>query len=221
MTPNKIIAIIPAFNEEKTIEKVIEGIKKYASEIVVVNDCSSDATEILAKNAGAIVVTHKENKGYDASIQDGFDEAVKRGADIFVTFDADGQHNPEDFKKLIDIIREGGADVAIGQRDQITHFGEKLLALYTSSCFGIKDPLCGLKAYSKKAYESVGHFDTIKSIGTQLTIEAVSRGFKLMVVPVTIKERKDSSRFYFGSIKANYKVLKALIRLILLKKEKV
>src|SRR3989338_7730319 len=212
---SKIIAIIPAFNEEKTIEKVIAGIRPYVSNIVVVDDCSLDATGMVAKRAGALVVRHTQNRGYDKSIDDGFLEAYKQGADIMVTFDADGQHRPEDLKKITDMIVKGEADLVVGQRENITHFGEKIFALYTNFFFKVKDPLSGLKAYSKKVYEAMGHFDTISSIGTQLMIGAVRKGFVLKIVPIIVKEREDNSRFYAKSFKANYKILKALIKLIL------
>jgi len=212
---SKIIAIIPAFNEEKTIEKVVAGIRPYVSNIVVVDDCSLDATGMVAKRAGALVVRHTQNRGYDKSIDDGFLEAYKQGADIMVTFDADGQHRPEDLKKITDMIVKGEADLVVGQRENITHFGEKIFALYTNFFFKVKDPLSGLKAYSKKVYEAMGHFDTISSIGTQLMIGAVRKGFVLKTVPIIVKEREDNSRFYAKSFKANYKILKALIKLIL------
>ena len=212
---SKIIAIIPAFNEEKTIEKVVAGIRPYVSNIVVVDDCSLDATGMVAKRAGALVVRHTQNRGYDKSIDDGFLEAYKQGADIMVTFDADGQHRPEDLKKITDMIVKGEADLVVGQRENITHFGEKIFALYTNFFFKVKDPLSGLKAYSKKVYEAMGHFDTISSIGTQLMIGAVRKGFVLKIVPIIVKEREDNSRFYAKSFKANYKILKALIKLIL------
>lgn len=219
LSSNKIIAVIPAFNEAKTVRKVVSGLRHYCDEIIVVNDCSTDTTKYEAENAGAVVVNHTENRGYDASIEDGFREASKRGAGIIVTFDADGQHNPEDLKKLTDIIASGQADVAIGQRQTLTHPAEKVFAWYTNIFFGIKDPLCGLKAYQRKVCEAIGHFDTISSIGTQLTIQAVARGFKVAKVPIVINERQDESRFYYRKIRANIKILKALARLMLLRKK--
>ena len=215
----KIVVVIPTFNESKTIEKAIKGVKYYTNEIIVVDDGSYDDTGLKAKKAGAIVIRHEQNKGYDASIEDGFREALRRGASVIVTFDADGQHKPEDIKKLTDPILTGKADIAIGQRQRTFHFCEKILALYTNLQFGIKDPLCGLKAYKRKVYESVGHFDTMGSIGTQLMIEALYKGFKMQIVPIIIEPRADQSRFYFNHLKANFRILKALIGIISLQKK--
>lgn len=217
--PSKVIVIIPAFNEEKTVGSVVENLKPYCNEVIVVDDCSGDGTKNKAQEAGAFMVSHSKNQGYDASIEDGFKEAVKQGADILVTFDADGQHNPEEVKKLTNLILNRKADVVIGQRAKVTHFGEKIFSWYTSAFFGIRDPLCGLKAYDKKVYEKIGHFDTIQSIGTQLMVEAAKSGFKIEKVQININDRKDISRFYFHAVRANYKILKALIKLVFLKKE--
>ena len=131
-----------------------------------------------------------------------------------VTFDADGQHRPEDIKKLTDAILYEGADVAIGQRSRVTHFTEKMFAWYTNLKFGIKDPLCGLKAYRRSVYESIGHFDTLKSIGTQLMIEAARKGYKIKTVPIGINPRQDTSRFYANKVKGNYKICKAMCKIV-------
>lgn len=216
---NKVAVIIPAFNEEKTIGNVIRGLQGHASEIIVVNDCSVDNTAIVARDVGAVVVSNEKNRGYDGSIQRGFEEAMQRGADILVTCDADGQHTPSDVSRLTEIIKEGKADVVVGQRQKITHFAEKIMALYTRYRFGIRDPLCGLKAYHRKVYETIGHFDTVGSIGTQLMVESALNGFRLAKVSIQINERKDDSRFYTKKIKANIKILKALFKIIFLKKQ--
>ena len=116
MTDQKIVAIIPALNEERTISKVIRGVKKYVDEIILVDDASTDKTAIIAQRDGVIVLSHKKNQGYDKSVDDGFALAAKRGATIALTFDGDGQHNPEDIPRIIEPILNGEADVVVGKR---------------------------------------------------------------------------------------------------------
>ena len=216
MLPDKkIIVIIPALNEQKTIGQVVQGAKGCADQVIIVDDASSDKTAMVAGDAGAFVIRHAENKGYDASIDDGFKKGIDMSGDIFATFDADGQHKFEDLKKIISVVENKEADLAIGQRQTTKHFAEKIFAAYTNFKYGIEDPLCGLKAYSREVYRAVGHFDTIKSIGTQLMVEAVIKGFKIKSVPVYIKERKDNSRFYFNRWKANCKIFMAMVKVIL------
>lgn len=211
----KIIVIIPALNESKTIGGVVLSVLKYAHGVIVVDDGSIDNTGDIARSNGATVITHSANMGYDSSIEDGFREALKQNADIFITFDADGEHQAEDIKKLADYIISGEAEVVVGVRSEHIHFGEKLLIYYAKFYFGIADPLCGLKAYSRKVYETIGHFDVFKSIGTQLALEAVKKGFRIKNVPISIREREDTSRFYARRFRANLKILLALWKIIL------
>lgn len=210
----KIVAVIPAFNEGRTIAQVIVGVRRIAHEVVVVDDFSQDDTSAQAAAAGAHVVRHEVNGGYDASIDDGFKQAAKLGADIIVTCDADGQHRSEDITKVLEPILKGEADVVTGQRENLKRWGERIFALYTRWRFGLRDPLCGLKAYRREVYEKVGNFDTLKSIGTQLTAEAWLRGYRIVTVPVTILPRPDESRFYAKLFKANVKILVAMLKII-------
>lgn len=212
---NKITAIVPAFNEVNTITRVVNNLKQCVQEIIVIDDGSSDETGLRAFKSGAFVIYHKKNLGYDKTIGDGFKEAIKRGADIIITLDADGQHRTEDVNRLTKLIISGKADLVIAQRPYFTHFCERIFALYTKLFYGIKDPLCGLKVYHKKIYKSIGYFDTINSIGTQLMIEALHRGFKAQFIPIKIRSRHDQSRFYYRRLKANYRILIAMIKVII------
>jgi glycosyltransferase involved in cell wall biosynthesis len=210
-----IVAVIPAYNEGKTIARVVGELTPLVSKVVVVNDCSKDNTESEARDAGAVVIAHAANGGYDKSIEDGFKAAKELGADIIFTFDADGEHDANDVPRILEPLLKGEADIALGQRSYTTHFAEKIFALYTRARYGISDPLCGFKAYRTAVYDSVGHFDTLQSIGTQLTLEGLRKGFKLALVPIELHTRvNDTSRFYARSVRANLKILKAMVRVL-------
>lgn len=210
----RVTAVMPAYNESATIGDVIRRVREVVSDVVVVDDCSKDATSDVAAKAGAIVVRHEKNTGYDGALDDGFIEAARHGAEVIVTCDADGQHRVEDLVAVVKPILDGTADVAIGQRDKTTRLAEKIFALYTRLRFGIHDPLCGLKAYRRDVYDAVGHFDTLKSIGTQLMVEAWLRGYRLVTVPIVVLPRKDESRFYAKLFRANMKILAAASRIV-------
>ena len=97
----KITVGIPAYNEEKNIAKIIVELKKVADEILVCDDGSTDSTSVIAESLGAIVIKHSKNLGYGSAIRSIFLKSKEINAELLVTIDADGQHNTEDIKKVI------------------------------------------------------------------------------------------------------------------------
>jgi glycosyltransferase involved in cell wall biosynthesis len=212
---SRVVAVIPAFNESKTMAAVVAGVRAHVDDVVVVDDHSADTTGEEAKRAGAIVVRNAVNLGYDGSLNAGFAEAARRGAGIVLTFDADGEHDPADVPRLIAPIAEDRADIVAGQRPRLAGFAEKIFATYTRLRYGITDPLCGLKAYRRSVYDAVGQFDTMQSIGTELMIRGLQRNFRLALVPIALHHRADISRFYARRLRANLRILRAAWRVLL------
>jgi len=210
----KIAAVIPAFNEAGTIAAIVDEVKKYVDVCIVVDDCSADATGKSAEDAGAKVVHHEVNRGYDTSIDDGFRAALSQGADIIFTLDADGQHSPQDIARVLVPILEGHADVVLGTRPERAQPAEYAYAWYTKYRYGISDPLCGFKAYRRDIYERFGPFDTLRSIGTELALRSIKAGARFELVPITLRKRADTSRFYFRRLRGNMRILAALWRVI-------
>lgn len=200
--------VIPALNESATIAEVVGAASKYGVAIVV-NDGSIDATATLAEQASAEVVSHDENRGYDAALNTGFQRAVEIGCDVIITMDADGQHDPTLIQKFIDRIYDG-ADVVSGVRSKRQRLAEHAFAWYTNLRFGLHDPLCGMKAYKVEVYRAQGYFDAYGSIGTALTIYAALNGYKIDEVPFVVRDRHGVSRF--GHVIAgNYRIFRAMI----------
>ena len=178
----KIAVVIPAFNESATIGRLIHEMKPFVHCVIVLDDGSFDDTAIQARNSGARVIRHVSNEGYDRALQKGLTEALNLGADILVTFDADGQHDPRYIRQLSQPIVLGQADLVAGQRSTITCFGEKVFALYTSARFGVRDPLCGLKAYSRHLCQRIGVENMNGSAGTRLLIQSLRLGYKIKFI---------------------------------------
>jgi glycosyltransferase involved in cell wall biosynthesis len=101
------IAAMPAYNEERSIARMVLGCQKYVDRVVVVDDGSSDATAELAASAGANVVRHEWNAGYGAALRTCFETAREMGADRMVIIDADGQHDPAEIPKLLQPLDRG------------------------------------------------------------------------------------------------------------------
>lgn len=216
MSRSNVIAVIPAYNEGKTVGAVVHALKSLVGEVIVVNDCSKDDTVSVAEAAGAVVITNEENSGYDETLNNGFREAAKRGADIIVTLDADGEHDANDVPRMVAPILSGTADVVLSQRPGSRHWGERVFMWYTKHRFSISDPLSGMKAYRRSVYDAVGFFDSVHSIGTELSIRAIKQGFRTELVSITLHERPsgDTSRFYISNLKGNLKILRALWRVL-------
>jgi glycosyltransferase involved in cell wall biosynthesis len=174
----------------------------------VVDDCSTDGTGSLAEAAGAIVVRHTENRGYDGALNSGFAEAARLGFEYVITFDADGQHDGSILERFV-LALDNGADLVIGIRPSHARIGEAVFSLYTRVRYGVCDPLCGLKGYRIDLYRGLGWFDSYRSIGTELTLYAVRRGCRYMQVPIPIGRRDGKPRFA-AAWKAELKILRAL-----------
>lgn len=116
-TDSMLFIVIPAYNEEKTIGRVISGLFDHGyRNIVVVDDGSVDRTSEVAKKLGVFVLRHELNRGQGAALQTGNEFAILKGADIVVHFDGDGQLNPADIEIVVDAMNKNGADVALGSR---------------------------------------------------------------------------------------------------------
>jgi len=208
MDKYRVGIVIPALNEASTIAGIVKSVGKYGVPIVV-DDGSTDNTTELALQSGAKVVVHKINMGYDAALNSGFKKAAKLGAQIIITVDGDGQHDPSLIQRFIDVI-DSGADIVVGIRSQRQRFAEHLFAWYANFRFGLKDPLCGMKAYRTAVYRALGHFDVYGSIGTELTIFAAKKGYRVGQIAFEVRERSGQSRFG-QMLLGNYKIIRAMV----------
>ena len=207
MERHRIGIVIPALNEAKTIGSLVANASQCGIPIVV-DDGSSDETGELATAAGASVVGHDFNRGYDQALNSGFARAEELGCEYVVTMDADGQHDPTILVSFIQAL-DDGADVVVGIRDRRQRVAEHIFAWVGSVKWGIRDPLCGMKAYRIGVYRELGHFDSSCSIGTELAIFAAKRGRKIAQLAVKTRERNDVPRF--GTrYSANKRILRAL-----------
>ena len=112
----KIVALIPAYNEAAGVAKVVKEALAYLP-VLVVDDGSTDNTAALAEAAGATVLVQNPNQGKGAALQAGFRWAMAEGYDAVITLDADGQHNPAEIPKFVQIHQAYPTDLIIGQRD--------------------------------------------------------------------------------------------------------
>ena len=192
----RTVVVIPAFNEEQTIFPVAAAVLERGHEVVVVDDGSSDETSAEARRSGARVLRHPINRGYGAALTTGTEWAVRRGYDVVVHFDADGQHDPDDIEGIVEPIRAGQADVAIGSRflgkAQALPWRRRLLirlaVLFTQvvSRVRLTDAHNGFRALSAGAARRLDCHEDGMSYASELIERVARQGLRRCEVPVTI-----------------------------------
>ncbi len=211
MERSRVGIVVPALNEATTIAAVVARIGQYGQAIVV-DDGSTDDTADLARNAGAEVLTHPVNMGYDAALNTGFARAAELGCEYIITIDADGQHNPEQLNQMIALLDDGN-QLVLGVRDRFARIGETIFALCANFLWGVADPMCGMKGYATSLYTNAGYFDRYKLIGSELAVRSIVAGCRTAKLDVIVRDRLDAPRF--GRILlANYRILRAMFILM-------
>jgi glycosyltransferase involved in cell wall biosynthesis len=196
------IICIPAFNESDFIENVVKKSLEYADKVIVCDDGSTDDTANLAKAAGAIVISHKKNKGYGAAITTLFNYARDEKAEIMITLDGDGQHNPSQVPSLIDAIISHDVDVSVGSRflgdTSASNYRKAGIKIITSAVnYGtnlkISDSQSGFRAYSKKAINTIHPTEEGMAVSTEILLKISNKGLSIAEVPIDISYGDDTS----------------------------
>ena len=197
------LVCIPAFNEEKTIGEIVEKSLQYADNVIVCNDGSTDNTEKKAKEKGAIIINHKKNLGYGAAIISLFEEARKQNAEIMVTLDGDGQHDPAEIPNLVKALIENKVDVVIGSRflDKKTNspvYRKTGIKIITSASnlgtdFKVTDSQSGFRVYSKKAIDLIHPTEEGMSVSTEILLKISNWDLSIAETPITVSYEGETS----------------------------
>jgi len=196
------LACIPAYNEEKYISNVIKKSLPHVDAVIVCDDGSTDNTAKIAKEAGAVVISQK-NQGYGAAIASLFDYARNQNAQIMITLDGDGQHNPEQIPILIDAIITHNVDISIGSRflddsTKASGYRKTGIKIITSASnygtnFKVSDSQSGFRAYSKDAIDAIHPTEQGMSVSTEILLKISNKGLSIAEVPITISYDGDTS----------------------------
>jgi polyprenyl-phospho-N-acetylgalactosaminyl synthase len=189
--------VIPAYNEGPVISRVVSEVKRAGYAVVVVDDGSSDATAEEARAAGAGVITHPFNLGQGAALQTGIDYAVAEGAEVIVTFDADGQHRVSDIARLAEALVEERADFALGSRflGQAPNLPPlRRLLLHAATAFTrlttglqVTDTHNGLRAMTRRAAAAIRLRQNRMAHASELLSQIAASGLCYVERPVTIE----------------------------------
>ncbi len=188
--------VMAAYNEARVIAGVVADARTSGHRVVVVDDGSKDSTADAAASAGAIVVRHPINLGQGAGLQTGIDFALAQGAEIIVTFDADGQHRATDIAALIDTLKTHGADFALGSRflgSSANLPPSRRLLLRAATWFtrvttglDITDSHNGLRAMTRRGAASIHLRQNRMAHASEILHQVATSGLKYVETPVTI-----------------------------------
>jgi glycosyltransferase involved in cell wall biosynthesis len=191
----KILACIPAFNEEKIIGDVVKKTLSYVDKVIVCDDGSVDNTFNEAKIAGAEVIHHSKNLGKGAALKSLFNYAQNSNFDVIVTIDGDGQFLAEEITKLVKSIVEKKSDIVIGYRfddksemPSYRKVGNKILDKITSlaSDLPFRDTQSGFRAYSKKAIDLITFQTNGFGADSEILINISKKGLRISEQKVTV-----------------------------------
>jgi glycosyltransferase involved in cell wall biosynthesis len=214
----QIAVVIPAYNEESRVGKVIETTpKNIVQNIIVIDDNSTDNTIGESLHAGATVLRHSLNRGVGAAIKTGYREALRINADIAIVVAGDGQHDPTEIPNLIEPILKGEADYVVGERlsgqplengmPRYRYVGNRFLSFLTSviTDFDVKDAQCGYTAISKSALKRINlEFLSDKwGFPNDMLVESSIKGLQVKFVPI---------RTIYGTRKSYINLSKYIVR---------
>ncbi|MGZ8309855.1 MAG: glycosyltransferase family 2 protein [Rhodoplanes sp.] len=194
---DRVVVVIAAYNEAPVIASVVADVRRASYPAVVVDDGSTDATGEIAAFAGAFVVTHPVNLGQGAALQTALDFALAQGADVIVTFDADGQHRPADIAPLIAALAANKADYALGSRFlggavNLPRKRRVMLAAATwftrlTTGLDLTDTHNGLRAMTRRGASRIRLKQNRMAHASEILHQIAQGGLAYVEVPVTIE----------------------------------
>jgi len=205
----RVLVVVPAHNEAESLPSTLAEVRERAGwcDVLVVDDGSRDRTGAVAREAGVPVLRHAVNLGVGGALQTGFRYAISHGYDMAVQLDADGQHDPAYLRDLVTPVAEGRCDLSIGSRyvsrsgyrapaarrfGMLVFSGIVRLALRQR----ISDTTSGFRAYGRSVMEVCQYDFPTDFPDAPLLIALALRGFRLLEVPVEMRERRAGESFY-------------------------
>ncbi len=209
----RFLTALPVYNECRHVTSVLDEVVKYAADILVVDDGSTDCThEFLAHRDDVDVVVHPENRGYGAALQTAFDYAIVRRYDVVVTIDCDGQHEPQRITQLVEQCHH--ADIVSGSRyllaqpsaEQVPADRRQINQTITAELnqrlgLNLTDAFCGFKAYRTRKLAELTLTETGYAMPLELWVQAACHGWKIVEVPVPLIYL-DEERSFGGALDA-------------------
>ncbi|GJM22401.1 MAG: glycosyl transferase family 2 [Planctomycetota bacterium] len=211
---DKVVVVMPAYNAEQTLEVTFGDIDQdVVSEVILVDDCSSDRTSEVAERLGITTIRHERNKGYGGNQKTCYAKALDLGADIVVMIHPDYQYDARTIPAIVNILRLGICDVVMGSRvrtrREVLDAGMPLWKYIANRCLTITENVVlgqnlgdfhtGLRAYNRKVLETLPYERNSDDFvfDTQFLVQAVHFGFKIGDIPVPCRYFDEASQINF------------------------
>ena len=206
----KVVVVLPAYNAEQTLAQTVADIpQEVVSEVILVDDGSSDATLTVAKELGLVVHQHPKNRGYGANQKTCYQLALARGADIVVMLHPDYQYDPKLIKHFVDFIADDYFDVMLGSRirtrrealgggmPRYKYLANRLLTIFENMVSGqnLSEWHTGMRAYRREVLESIDFMSNSNDFvfDSQILFQAVSGGWRIGEIPVPVRYFPEAS----------------------------
>jgi len=191
MEASKFWAVIPAYNEEKSIADIVKKTKKYIANVIVVDDGSKDKTKEIAEKSGAVVLRHIVNLGKGATLKTGCNYALMKNAKFIVVLDADAQHDPDDIPRFIEKLEK--YDIVFsyrklgGRMPFVLRFGNWLISRTVMLLYNVDliDTQSGFRAFSREAYKKIRWNASDYSMESEMISRAGKQRLKYVQIPIS------------------------------------
>lgn len=190
----KVLVLVPAYNEAKNIGRVIDGVKPFGLPVLVVDDKSKDETAKVAKEHGAIVISHEKNLGKGGGIRTGFAYASKEGYDAVIMLDGDGQHDPAEIRNFLECPQLEEADIILGSRAHDRKdmpFMRKFSNFFSSRIISrlagqkITDTHSGYRLIKTKSFDRLTFETSRFEMESEMLLDASLKGMKIVEVAIS------------------------------------
>ena len=219
-----LCVLIPAYNAEATLRGVIEGVKRSRLDIVVVDDGSRDSTPRIVREMGVTLLRHSENRGKGRALRTGFTYVLEHGYEAVITIDADGQHDPTDIPRFVELYRQGGPDIIIGSRAAQfkempwlrrfwNQLGAKAVSRLTKT--PVSDSQSGYRLVRTDVIGDLQLTTSTYEMEMELLIKACKKGYRVVTMDVIGHAINDTSTSHFRPVVDTFKICMLYLRSLL------
>ena len=196
----EFLTALPVYNEDQTVDNVLDEVKRYSGNVLVVDDGSTDGTaEILSRRSDISIETHRQNQGYGAALRTAFQFAASKGYEFVVTIDCDGQHEPQRIPEFVAACRDQDVDLVSGSR-YLKQFDQEskppaqrkainqMITSELNSQLGLKitDAFCGFKAYRVAVLNELQLTESGYAMPLELWVQAAAANLKIVEIAVPL-----------------------------------